>query len=711
MGFRRFQIWAVVAFLWAAAQPALAEEPPPTRRDPVVAAALENITADGLASHVQQLQSYQTRYSYMPGCDEARDYLYQTLLSLGYRVRLQPFKAARLEKSCWGRAAASAWVLTPGSTLFYSDDAGTSWARQVPGAPGHLYDVCFVDDLVGYVCSTECTVAKTEDGGKTWHNVAVKKSSEDILRAVFFYDRDVGWTACGEGEAAVCYRTDDGGERWTPQPLPPYGCPHLFAFADPEAGWAVPNSLSAEVLYRTEDGGATWVAQPFPTPPAEVRSFVALSGDVAWAAYGGPRLLHTDDGGRTWEYVGMDNPAVLTTVGFADATTGYAAGDNVLYKTQNGGQTWSRLAGAPPVFWGHLSFGDADRGLLIDLFGRELYYTADGGGSFENITSRLDVFWENVVAERLGEGAPEEIVVLGAHYDSASDRPAAAAPGANANASGVGCVLAAAAAFRNLPLDRTLRIVLFSGGEQSYVGSRAFVAEAAAADEKLLASVILDQVGYDEEAGKRDDGIVRLDGRSMWLGDYVGAVGMLYEEELQFDYHLNGGTGDHVPFWEGTFEAVGLFEGGPGSTPDPVYPYYHTTQDTADKLAFPLAARLGRVAAATVAHLVRSDYIGVDDPTAAAGTKPRRRPLAVYPNPYRPGSGAALTFDGVSSPATVAVYDLAGRRVAGWEVPAGRDRTTWRPGDAGVSPAPGVYFYRVAGRDQREAGKVVLLGP
>jgi hypothetical protein len=117
------------------------------------------------------------------------------------------------------------------------------------------------------------------------------------------------------------------------------------------------------------------------------------------------------------------------------------------------------------------------------------------------------------------------------------------------------------------------------------------------------------------------------------------------------------------------------------------------------------------VAAATVAHLARSDYIGVDDPTAAAGTGPRRRPLAVYPNPYRAGAGAALTFDGVSSPATVAVYDLAGRRVARWEVPAGRDRTTWRPGDAGASPAPGIYLYRVAGRDQREAGKVVLLAP
>lgn len=712
MGVKRFHLWTVAAALCAAAIPAWAEEPPPKERDPAVAAALEEITADGLASHVLKLQSYNTRYSYMPGCEAARDYLYQTLLSLGYRVRLQPFKAGRLAKSYWAGAATSAWVLTPGSTFFYSADGGASWSRQIPGAPGHLYDACFVDDLFGYVCSTECTVAKTEDGGRTWRNLAVRKSSRDILRAVFFVNRDVGWTACGEGESATCFRTDDGGQRWTPQTLPPHGCPHLFAFADAQAGWAVPNSLSAEVLYRTEDGGTRWEAQPFPVPPAEVRSFVALSGDVAWAAYGGPRLLRTGDGGRTWEYVEMDaEAAVLTTMTFADATTGYAAGDNVFFKTTDGGKSWSAVATAPPVFWGHVAFGDADRGLLIDLFGRELYYTGDGGATFENITRRLDVFWENVVAERRGEAAPEEIIVLGAHYDSASDRPAEAAPGADANASGVSCVLAAAAAFRDLPLDRTLRFVLFSGGEQSYAGSRAFVAEAAAADEKLLASVILDEVGYDEEAGKLDDAIVRVDGPSMWLGDYVGAVGTLYEKGLQFDYHLYGGAGDHLPFWEGAFKAVGLFEGGRGSTPDPAYPFYHTTEDTADKLSFPLTARIGRVAAAVVAHLARSDYIGVNDPSTAAGTKPRRRPLAVYPNPYRPAAGAALTFDGVSSPATVAVYDLAGRRVAYWEVAAGLDRTTWRPGDAGASLAPGIYLYRLAGRDQRETGKFVLLGP
>jgi photosystem II stability/assembly factor-like uncharacterized protein len=601
--------------------------------------------------------------------------------------------------------------MTGGGTFYHTADGGGTWERQVPPAPGFLYDAHFVDAAVGYAGTAESTVAKTEDGGKSWANLRVDKGAEDTMRAVFFADREVGWAACYHGATPRIYATVDGGARWTAQSLPAAGCPHIIAFGDAHEGWAVPNSYDEEIIYRTEDGGASWGLQSFPVCPAEVRSFVALNGEEAWAAYGGPRLIYTRDGGASWDYREVSYDNVLSAVTFADALTGYAGGDGVIYKTADGGATWLELLGAPDVFYGHLAFGDADHGLVVDLFGRELYLTSDGGASFERVDGRLDMFWENVIAERRGSEAPDEIVVLGAHYDSASNRPADGAPGADANASGVSCVLAAAAAFRDLPTGRTLRFALFGGGEQSCLGSRAYADEASAKDEKIVAAVILDMVGYDEDQGRRDDVIARVDVDSIWLGDYAGAVAALYEVGLTLDYDATGYPGDHCSFWEVGYDAVGLFEGGPGSQSRVVYPYYHKPTDTQDKLSVPLATRAGKVAAAVVGHLARSEYIGVEDPAAAARARPGPRgPLAVFPNPYRRGAASGVTFRGVAAPATVTVYDVAGRKVARFDVAPGCEDYVWEPASGREPLAPGIYVYRVEGKGQLEWGKLAVTG-
>ncbi len=68
-----------------------------------------------------------------------------------------------------------------------------------------------------------------------------------------------------------------------------------------------------------------------------------------------------------------------------------------------------------------------------------------------------------------------------------------------------------------------------------------------------------------------------------------------------------------------------------------------------------------------------------------------------------------MSFVGVKSPATVEIYDLAGRRVGREEVAAGRDECVWTPATAeGETLAPGVYLYRVDGQEQKEAGKIVV---
>jgi Zn-dependent M28 family amino/carboxypeptidase len=80
----------------------------------------------------------------------------------------------------------------------------------------------------------------------------------------------------------------------------------------------------------------------------------------------------------------------------------------------------------------------------------------------------------NVVAEIPGVKKKDEVVMLGAHLDSWH-----AGTGATDNAAGCAVVLEAFRILKalNLPMDRTVRLALWSGEEQALYGSRGYVKE------------------------------------------------------------------------------------------------------------------------------------------------------------------------------------------------------------------------------------------
>jgi Zn-dependent M28 family amino/carboxypeptidase len=63
----------------------------------------------------------------------------------------------------------------------------------------------------------------------------------------------------------------------------------------------------------------------------------------------------------------------------------------------------------------------------------------------------------NIEVELLGQDHPQEVLIVGAHYDTQRG-----SPGANDNASGLAAVMALARQFANKPLARTLRLVAFT---------------------------------------------------------------------------------------------------------------------------------------------------------------------------------------------------------------------------------------------------------
>jgi Zn-dependent M28 family amino/carboxypeptidase len=200
------------------------------------------------------------------------------------------------------------------------------------------------------------------------------------------------------------------------------------------------------------------------------------------------------------------------------------------------------------------------------------------------VVENQDANWKgypihNIVAKR---GNGNQWVILGAHYDSrlVSDRDPdptlrnQPVPGANDGASGVAVLLELA---RCLPrnLDKTIWLVFFDAedngnlaGNEWIIGSQAFVGNLS---EKPDQAIIIDMIGdIDLNIYKEKNSNYEIT-ESIWgVADRLG-----YEEFiLEPKYRI---LDDHIPFLEAGIPAVDII--------DFDYPFWHTTQDTLDKIS------------------------------------------------------------------------------------------------------------------------------
>lgn len=133
--------------------------------------------------------------------------------------------------------------------------------------------------------------------------------------------------------------------------------------------------------------------------------------------------------------------------------------------------------------------------------GLESYFIEAGTiqGTDIVIESRTEV--SNVVAERKGSLYPDEIFILGAHYDT----PGTFVPGANDNGTGVAALLEVARALREN--ERTVRFIGFVNEEppftwQGTMGSVVSIQNSVQKDENIVGMIALDGLGCFQDTGK-----------------------------------------------------------------------------------------------------------------------------------------------------------------------------------------------------------------
>ncbi|HXV68870.1 MAG TPA: M28 family peptidase [Nitrospira sp.] len=203
--------------------------------------------------------------------------------------------------------------------------------------------------------------------------------------------------------------------------------------------------------------------------------------------------------------------------------------------------------------------------------------------------------YENVIGTTSRGASSKAPLILAAHYDTVSG-----SPGADDNASGLAVLIEVAQRISQTSLGRPVQFVAFCLEEEDLLGSRAYVADLAAARQPLYGAIVLECVGYArEEAGsqKIPPGIPVT---VPTVGNFLAVIGnqastsLTMAVEQAMKPHLpvvplvvpgNGELlpdtrrSDHTAFWEQGIPAVMLTD-----TANFRNPHYHRSTDTIDTL-------------------------------------------------------------------------------------------------------------------------------
>lgn len=200
----------------------------------------------------------------------------------------------------------------------------------------------------------------------------------------------------------------------------------------------------------------------------------------------------------------------------------------------------------------------------------------------------------NVVAtKKATQKSTGQLILVGAHHDSVEG-----APGANDDASGTGTVLELARVFANAPTDTDIRFITFGAEENGLIGSYEYVDRMTQEDyDRTVGMFQMDMVGS-EDAGALI--MYTADGEKNIVTDLAAAAGARLSKSGDPTPYGFEGRSDHVPFTEIGLPAALFIHA-------PVEPWYHTPEDTIDKISLDKLKEVSNIVGAAVFQVARPD--------------------------------------------------------------------------------------------------------
>jgi photosystem II stability/assembly factor-like uncharacterized protein len=278
--------------------------------------------------------------------------------------------------------ALTGWAAGEGGAVYRTNDGGREWKQLATESDINIKQIHFVDWNYGWIIGDQgkdesggsTVVLITANGGRSW-----SRQTLPSVECLFFTDLKTGWAA---GRDATMLRTIDGGEHWSaidevekliglPQESSSFtfGFREVF-FLDKNNGWMIGNFYGRTQnniggLFVTTDGGQSWepVKLTFPSQNSSGRFTPGLlhtvrftdlqTGTLTGEMYDGESkfffVLHTRDGGKTWEQFRTPSRAIQSAQ-FPDLSNGWIAAiapreggkifDSTLMRTDNSGKSW-----------------------------------------------------------------------------------------------------------------------------------------------------------------------------------------------------------------------------------------------------------------------------------------------------------------------------------------------------------------------------------
>jgi photosystem II stability/assembly factor-like uncharacterized protein len=269
----------------------------------------------------------------------------------------------------------------------------------------------FLNDRTGWVVGHNGAIVHTADGGANWQ--PQPSGANENLIDVFFIDQSRGWAI----SVSRLLATTDGGRSWrdiwdtSTIQLYEGNAPgaavefqallSAISFANATKGWALAlgwdpatSRYSIPLALVTNDGGKSWDWVELDQTYEIIR---AVDPKTCIAAGKGGHIAQTTDGGKSWERRSSLTDDDLTAVGFASPQQGWAVGRRgTIIASGDGGRTWSlayrAAVGNQPVELRDIRFVDAQRGTAAGYADRSqgdkraylltLVATSDGGRSW-----------------------------------------------------------------------------------------------------------------------------------------------------------------------------------------------------------------------------------------------------------------------------------------------------------------------------------------
>lgn len=236
--------------------------------------------------------------------------------------------------------------------------------------------------------------------------------------------------------------------------------------------------------------------------------------------------------------------------------------------------------------------------------------------------------FENLEVEIRGSDRPDQIILIGAHYDTVSF-----SPGANDNASGTAATLELAKLFSKTKPARTLRFIHFVNEERPFartenMGSLVYAKQAKAKGEIIMAMFSLESLGYYTDQPNSQPYPAPLSLFYPSVGNFISFIGnvdsrkvvrtAIHDFRLKTKFPSEGaalpnfvpgvGSSDHWSFWQMGYPAIMVTD-----TANYRDPHYHQSDDRPDNLDYNRFVRVTFGLAQVIADFTGVNFTGIEE--------------------------------------------------------------------------------------------------